>query len=71
MQKGLHSVKHRRVQQDLVALVFQFRHLDVLPEPGCGSAIRFTEDRRCHVIFGSDNNADCGAVSDSANQVDG
>jgi hypothetical protein len=35
-----------------MALVFQFRQLDVLPDPGYGRAIRFTEDRRGHVILG-------------------
>jgi hypothetical protein len=29
-------------QQDLMALVFQLCQLDVLPEAGCGIAIRFT-----------------------------
>jgi hypothetical protein len=71
MQKGRHSLKYRRVQQDLMALVFQFRQLDVLPESGRGRAIRFAEGRRCHVILATDNHADCGAVRDSADQVDG
>ena len=47
MQKGRHSLKYRRIQQDLMALVFQLCQLDVLPEAGRGSAIRLTQARRC------------------------
>ena len=71
MQKGRHSLKYRRIQQDLMALVFQHCQLDVLPEAGCGSAIRLTEARRCHVILASHDHADCGAVRDGADLVDG
>ena len=65
MQKGRHSLKYRWVQQDLMALVFQFRQLDALPEPCWSRTIRFTEGRRGHLFLGSDKNADGGAIRDS------